>query len=117
MTFIAIYGRTYNVQPHRITVPHSTRWQDIKINTNLPRQHPFQKRIGFLLLFDQLPGSLHNQLLQVVRVLFHHVHYVVKDVCFPVERTTKKEHLNDATRNQGCSPSSPVRDCYSGHVL
>lgn len=85
MTFIAIYGRTYNVQPHRITVSYSTRWQDITINTNLPRQHPFQKCIGFLLLFDQLPGSLHNQLLQVIRVLFHHVHYVVKDVCFPVE--------------------------------
>ena len=64
------------------------------VNTNTPRQHPFQKCIGFLLLFDQLSGSFHNKLLQVVRVLFHHVHDVVKDVCFPVEwTTTKKGHF------------------------
>ena len=61
------------------------------VNTNTPRQHPFQKCIGFLLLFDQLSGPLNNKLLQVVRVLFHHVHDVVKDVCFPVEWTTKRD--------------------------
>ena len=85
------------------------------LNTNTPWQHPFQKCVGFLLLFDQLTGSLHNKLLQVVRVLFHHVHDVVKDVRFPVEWTTKQGHFSDATRSQDYSRSSRARDNYSGH--
>ena len=38
-----------------------------------------------------MPGSFHYQLFQVVRILFHHVNYVIKDVGFPVERNSKKE--------------------------
>lgn len=50
-----------------------------------PWKHSLQQSVCFLLLFNQLTGSLHHQLLQVIRVLLHHVNYVVKDVGFPVE--------------------------------
>ena len=46
----------------------------------LRRQHPEQQSVGFLLLLDELLGSLLHYLLQIERVLLHHVQDVVHDV-------------------------------------
>ena len=51
-----------------------------------PWQHSLQQCICFLFLLDQLSCSLHNKFLQVICVLFHHIHDVIKYISFPVEQ-------------------------------
>lgn len=44
------------------------------------RQHTIEKIFGFSLFLVQQPRPLIHDVLQVVRVLFHHLHYLIHDV-------------------------------------
>ena len=65
-----------------------------------PWKHPFQESVCLFLLLDQLTGSFHDQFLQIIRILLHHVDYVIKDVGFPLERNNRKEVLKSLTISQ-----------------